>query len=42
MWHLFIFGFPLAQVPNHQRMVTNGDESDQRLDELPPATQQIQ
>ena len=37
-------------VPNHQReavenlarMVTNGDESDQRLDELLPATPQIQ
>lgn len=37
-------------VPNHQRaavenlaqMVTNGDESDQRLERLPPATQRIQ
>jgi hypothetical protein len=40
----------LGSVPDHQRMavenlaqmVTNGDESDERLDELPEATQQIQ
>lgn len=44
---LEIYTFP---VPEHQRMavenlaqmVTNGDESDKRLEGLPPATQQIQ